>query len=73
MTHFQSRMKERCDIKLTPSNIKYIIESIQNGKASFIERKSKYITKWQIFIQGEFYYVLYNKRHKILMTVYPEF
>lgn len=73
MSHFQKRAQQRCGFKLTTIQIKYIVDSIRNGTANFVSRYSKYISKWRIFVEGEYYYVVYNRRHGVLVTIYPEF
>lgn len=70
MKHFQKRMEQRLKIKPSPSDILYLIKAIQGGKASFVERKSKYKTLWAISFKEKFIFMLYNKRHHILETAY---
>jgi hypothetical protein len=71
-THFKQRVKDRIGIKLTRSDRRDLLKLIWNKKARFINRSSNNITKWEVYFKEIYFYVIYNKRHKILETAYPK-
>lgn len=66
--HAKKRAKERYGVDFTTSDLKNLIDKIQNRKALLIEKQSLRLSVFKVDI----YYVVYDKKRKEIVTFLTE-
>lgn len=70
--HAQTRALERFGVGFGPIENAEIVRQIQNGRAEFYDRSSNRITRWRVTIAGHNAIVVYDKKRKVVVSVYAE-
>ena len=66
--HFKKRLKERFGLQITDEEIQLLIDRIQSKQATFIERRSRRTSKFEVELNNNSYIVVYDKKRKTLIT-----
>lgn len=70
-THAYIRAAQRYHISLDEQQQDEIVDAIQQGECEFIERQSNNRTLFKVTLFGKVIGVVYDRRHKCLVTVIP--
>jgi hypothetical protein len=71
--HSHQRFGLRFDIELTPAIRREIVEMIQTGRSTCVEKQSNRIALHRVEIEGKSVVVVYDKlRAAIVTALYPE-
>jgi hypothetical protein len=68
--HFQQRAGERLGYQVPRGSQEDIVKQIQSGRARFVRRTSLTRTVWEVPIGEEVKTVVYDKRRKVIVTVW---
>jgi len=68
--HAQRRAFERFGVGFGPAENAEIVRQIQNDEATFHDRSSNRVTRWWITLAGERMLAVYDKKRKVVVSVY---
>lgn len=70
--HARRRFRERCAVAVSAGDLRRLVADIQAGRLKFVERQSTRVTVFAADIDGEAMHVVYDRKHKTIVTVlYP--
>ena len=71
IVHAQRRALERYQLHVTPNDLRALVNKIQAGKATRLEKQSLRISKWLVEHEGVDYPVIYDNKRKMIVTFLP--
>lgn len=69
--HAKRRARERFGCKFTHEDEQEIIEKIQNGVATFIQKQTNRISLFGVIYQGVETVIVYDRERKVVVTLMP--
>lgn len=70
--HAKRRAYQRYGLWLHDDDIKNMVEQIQSGRATFVDRQSHRVTHWIVEVEKKKIRVCYDKTRKQIITCLPE-
>ncbi len=69
--HAKRRARERYGLSMTRATFGSLIQKIQSGKATFLQRKSLRVSEWIVSYEGAEMRVIYDNKRKTIVTCLP--
>lgn len=66
--HAKKRALERFDVSLTTADLNLVVQMIQDGRATFIEKQSNRVSVFAVIINDKKVNVVYDKTRKTIVT-----
>ena len=67
--HVKERALERFGFVISDEELQELVCIVQQNKAKFIKRKSKYVTVFECELHNQRVWIVYNRRNKQIMTM----
>jgi hypothetical protein len=69
--HTKLRLAQRYGLKVTSADLFRMAKLIAHGQATFLDRQSRHVARWQLDYQGQALRLVFDAQRRAIITALP--